>query len=114
MQLQQVLLNLVMNACDAMTATLPPTVKLIIRTELSDGEGIRVSVADHGAGLAPDNLSRCSNHSSATKAAWYGTGFVGLSHDHYGAWREVVGGEQSGDAGLHFISLFPAQPELQP
>jgi len=47
-----------MNACDAMTGGPAGDRKLIIRTELAAGEGIRVSVADRGVGLAPDNLEK--------------------------------------------------------
>jgi C4-dicarboxylate-specific signal transduction histidine kinase len=73
-QLQQVLLNLVMNACDAMAGGPAGDHKLIIRTELAAGEGIRVSVADCGVGLAPDNLEKAFEPFFTTKVQGMGLG----------------------------------------
>lgn len=57
-QLQQVLLNLIMNACDAMADR--PDGVMTIRTALSSGAGARmvVSVSDCGRGIRQDDLDR--------------------------------------------------------
>jgi PAS domain S-box-containing protein len=73
-QLQQVLLNLVMNACDAMAGGPAGGHKLIIRSELAGDEGIRVSVADRGDGLAPDNLEKVFEPFFTTKVQGMGLG----------------------------------------
>ena len=73
-QLQQVLLNLVMNACDAMAGGPAGDHKLIIRTGLAGNEGIRVSVADRGVGLAPDNLEKVFEPFFTTKVQGMGLG----------------------------------------
>ena len=73
-QLQQVLLNLVMNACDAMADGPAGDHKLIIRTGLAGNEGIRVSVADRGVGLAPDNLEKVFEPFFTTKVQGMGLG----------------------------------------
>jgi two-component system, LuxR family, sensor kinase FixL len=52
-QLQQVLLNLILNAGDAMAANPPPGRHLTIGTAHCDGT-VRVSVSDTGCGLPPD------------------------------------------------------------
>ncbi|HZI86091.1 MAG TPA: ABC transporter substrate binding protein, partial [Pyrinomonadaceae bacterium] len=49
-QLQQVLLNLVMNASDAMNRNSSTDRQLTVFTGLSDGEGVRFSVSDCGSG----------------------------------------------------------------
>jgi PAS domain S-box-containing protein len=73
-QFQQVLLNLMMNACDAMAGGLAADRKLIIRTGLAGGEGIRVSVADRGVGLPPDMLEKVFEPFFTTKAHGLGLG----------------------------------------
>ena len=52
-QLQQVLLNLMLNACDAMVAT-PPGGQRLVLTSARHGAAVRVSVSDTGKGLPPD------------------------------------------------------------
>ena len=52
-QLQQVLLNLILNACDAMSANPPVGRQLTVATAHRDG-AVRISVSDTGCGLPPD------------------------------------------------------------
>ena len=52
-QLQQVLLNLILNACDAMSANPPARRHLTLATAHRDG-AVRISVSDTGCGLPPD------------------------------------------------------------
>jgi two-component system sensor kinase FixL len=58
-QLQQVLLNLTRNGVDAMRATLGKERGIEIATESADDGGVRITVTDHGPGVAPqlgDNI----------------------------------------------------------
>ena len=57
-QLQQVLLNLVMNACDAMNDNAPADRQIVVSTELCDGAGVLFSVSDRGPGLAAGDLEQ--------------------------------------------------------
>ena len=72
-QLQQVFLNLFLNARDAMSAG----GTLEVRT-WPEGSGARVEVADTGHGIAPEHLHRIYDPFFTTKAARKGTG-LGLS-----------------------------------
>ncbi len=51
--LEQVLLNLIANAADAMTATPPMERRLTITTD-RDGDGVRITLSDTGQGLPTD------------------------------------------------------------
>ena len=72
-KLQQVFLNLFLNARDAMTGG----GTLEVRT-VAEEAGVRVEVADSGSGIAPEHLHRIYDPFFTTKAARKGTG-LGLS-----------------------------------
>jgi len=58
-QLQQVIMNLLRNGSDAMTGVDDRPRELLFRTEIEDGDRVRVSVQDAGSGFAgqsPDQL----------------------------------------------------------
>jgi C4-dicarboxylate-specific signal transduction histidine kinase len=74
-QLQQVLLNLVMNAADAMAAMKPEDRKLTVRTAAS-GAQVRLSVVDNGTGIVPDSLETMFDAFTTTKAHGMGMGLA--------------------------------------
>lgn len=57
-QLQQVILNLLLNAVDAMRDIVDRPREVAIRTERDDGNRVRVTVQDAGIGLAPQSRHR--------------------------------------------------------
>jgi two-component system sensor kinase FixL len=72
-QIQQVILNLIRNAIDAMMTS--PKRALIISTDLVDGDAFaRVSVQDTGPGLAPEIAARLFQPFTTTKAQGMGVG----------------------------------------
>ncbi len=73
-QLQQVVLNLVMNACDAMSDTPPGERLLDIATE-TNGDA-RLEVRDRGSGIAPDALARIFQPFVTTKRDGLGLGLA--------------------------------------
>src|SRR5690242_11777426 len=83
-RLQQVFLNLLMNARDAM-----PTGGMIeVRTGTQNGS-VEIEVSDTGAGIPPENLHRIFDPFFTTKASGRGTG-LGLSVS-YGIIKEHAG-----------------------
>jgi PAS domain S-box-containing protein len=75
-QLQQVILNLVLNAVEAMGSVEAGPRELSISTEQSPAKGVLVTVRDSGPGIDPENLERVFESFYTTKAS--GTG-MGLS-----------------------------------
>jgi signal transduction histidine kinase len=75
-QLQQVLLNLVMNAIEAMLEGRSHSRDLLIRTEKQASGNILVQVADSGAGINPRNSNRIFEPFYTTKANGIGMGLT--------------------------------------
>jgi len=73
-QLQQVLVNLILNAVEAMSSIEDGTRELSIRTEQSQTGGILVAVHDSGPGVDPVNLERVFEPFFTTKTSGIGMG----------------------------------------
>jgi signal transduction histidine kinase len=72
-QLQQVLLNLIMNAIDAMAAKDGPRV-LNVKSEPQEGDRVLVSVSDTGSGISSQEADRMFNPLFTTKSDGMGMG----------------------------------------
>jgi len=83
-KLQQVFMNLIVNARDAM----PKGGELTLATEREDGR-VRVEVCDTGVGIPPDHLTKIFDPFFTTKSRSRGTG-LGLAVS-YGIIREHAG-----------------------
>jgi PAS domain S-box-containing protein len=73
-QLQQVLLNLLRNASDAMSDVHDRRRGLLIRTEREDGDRVRISVRDAGVGVDPQSISKVLDAFYTTKSDGMGIG----------------------------------------
>jgi len=73
-QLQQVILNLLINAMEAMSARSEGPRDLLISTAKTDSEGVLVSVRDSGPGLAPESVERLFEPFYTTKPGGLGMG----------------------------------------
>jgi signal transduction histidine kinase len=72
-QLQQVLLNLIMNAIDAMAAGEEPRI-LTVKSEAYESDGVMVSIADTGTGIVSQEADRIFNPLFTTKSDGMGMG----------------------------------------
>jgi signal transduction histidine kinase len=66
-QLQQVLLNLIMNAVDAMSSVTDRERRLRIRSALLGTDNVRITVEDSGTGIDPNHLDRIFDAFFTTK-----------------------------------------------
>lgn len=73
-QVQQVLLNLLTNACDSMGDTDPRDRRLVLAARVVQGGMVRVSVSDRGPGIAPSDLERVFEPFVTTKSRGLGLG----------------------------------------
>jgi signal transduction histidine kinase len=73
-QLQQVMLNLINNAVQAMSAVGVDARELVISTSKTEPNGVGVAVRDSGAGLDPANFDRAFEAFYTTKPGGLGMG----------------------------------------
>jgi C4-dicarboxylate-specific signal transduction histidine kinase len=73
-QLQQVMLNLIMNAIEAMSAVSHGSRELLIGTSIDASGAVRITVQDSGPGLNPETFDRLFDPFYTTKANGMGMG----------------------------------------
>lgn len=73
-QLQQVILNLLLNAADAMSEVEDRPRQLLVRSEPEGEEAVRLTVQDAGTGIDPGNADRLFEAFYSTKQAGMGIG----------------------------------------
>jgi signal transduction histidine kinase/DNA-binding response OmpR family regulator len=73
-QLQQVVVNLILNAIEAMSTVEHRARDLIIGTQRGEGDEVRVAVQDSGIGLDPKNVERIFDAFHTTKPDGLGMG----------------------------------------
>ena len=104
-QLQQVMLNLMMNAIEAMTLVTTPR-ELLISSGADDSTGVVVVVRDSGPGLDSKSLERLFEPFYTTKPQGHGNGTGDLPLDNRGPRRPALGDQQSRSRRL--VSFHPA------
>ena len=100
-QLQQVILNLIDNAIEAMNAVSDDSRVLHLKTEPKDGENVRITVQDSGPEIDAENTERIFDRFFSTKSQGMG---MGLS-----ICRSIVeahGGRLWVETGSHRGSVF--------
>jgi len=107
-QLQQVILNLLLNASDAMKGVANRAREILVRTELQHDDAVRLTVVDSGIGIDPKQAKKLFEPFYTTKSAGMG---IGLSvsrriiERHGGRlWAEPNGGH-----GASFSFSIPIQ-----
>jgi len=104
-QLQQVLLNLVLNGCEAMTDCERSDRRLRVVTKLDNGAA-RVSVADRGGSIPEEKMERVFEPFFTTKAEGMGLG-LSVCHTIIRAHRGKIWATNNLDCGATFHFELP-------
>jgi PAS domain S-box-containing protein len=109
-QLQQVILNLLRNASDAMSGVDNRPRKLVIRTERDEGDRVRLTMQDTGVGFEPQAVGRLFEAFYTTKSGGMGIGLSvsrSIIESHHGRlWAAPNDGP-----GATFSFSIPRRPE---
>ena len=106
-QIQQVLLNLIINALDAVEQLPPAERRIIISTGSDKGDVAEVSVRDFGMGLPKDRPDKVFDHFFSTKQKGMGMGLTivrSIVETHGG----TITAENVPDRGARMVVRLPA------
>lgn len=108
--LQQVMVNLLRNGCEAMAGT-PPEKRRLVLTMESEGHAVTIGIRDHGCGIAPEAAEKLFTPFFTTKAEGMGMGLNICRSivEHHGGqmWFEAADG-----GGTSFAVRLPAADVL--
>lgn len=109
-QLQQVILNLLRNASDAMVDVHDRPRQLLVKTEQMDGDRVRLTVRDAGIGVDPQVVDKLFDAFYTTKRDGMGIGLSvsrSIIERHHGR----LWAERNDGPGATFAFLVPRDPE---
>jgi C4-dicarboxylate-specific signal transduction histidine kinase len=108
-QIQQVLLNLIINALDAVEGLPPAERRIIISTRSDKGDVAEVSVRDFGVGLPKDRPDKVFDHFFSTKQKGMGMGLA-IVRSIVEAHGGTITAENAPDRGARMVVRLPAAP----
>ena len=106
-QIQQVLLNLVLNAADAMNGMELSQRVIVVRSTLEADERAKLCVIDRGAGIAPDAHKRLFDPFWTTKTHGLGVGLA-ICHAIIEAHHGTMSASNNEELGATFCFSLPA------
>jgi len=109
-QLQQVILNLLRNAADAMNGVEDRPRELLIKTECDQGDGVRLSVKDAGVGFTPQAADKLFEAFFTTKSDGMGIG-LSISRSIIEAHRGRLWAVANDGPGATFAFSIPCRRE---
>jgi predicted ATPase/signal transduction histidine kinase len=112
-QLQQVILNLLLNAADAVRSVTGRPRHVVVRTERDADDHVRLSVQDTGVGIEPETIPRVFEPFYSTKAGGMGIGLSvsrAIIESHHGRiWASAGDGP-----GAVFAFALPCSTDAPP
>lgn len=110
--LEQVLLNLIMNAMDAMRETPESQRRITVRTCVGTDGGVMMTVQDRGHGIAPEAMSHLFESFFTTKPEGMGVG-LSTARSIVRAHRGRIWPENRADGGVTFFVALPSAETLR-
>jgi PAS domain S-box-containing protein len=104
-QLQQVILNLIVNACDAMS-TVEPAERELTLTTVADDRFVQIAIADRGVGIPDGQLDSVFDPFVTHRAQGLGLGLT-ISRSIVLAHRGRIQAENNADRGATFRCFLP-------
>jgi signal transduction histidine kinase len=111
-QLQQVILNLLMNASDAMSDVNDRPRQLVIRTEADTDDFVRLAVKDTGVGFEPQSAERLFEAFYTTKSGGMGIGLA-VSRSIIESHRGRLWAVQNDGPGTTFSFSIPRESRVE-
>ena len=108
-QMQQVLLNLIINALDAVEGFPPAERRIIISTRSDKGDVAEVRVRDFGIGLPKERPDKVFDHFFSTKQKGMGMGLA-IVRSIVEAHGGTITAENAPDRGARMVVRLPAAP----
>jgi signal transduction histidine kinase len=105
-QVQQVLLNLLTNACDAVGENVNGERSVLVRTSVLDDSTVQVSVVDRGVGIGAETLGRIFEPFVTTKPHGMGLGLA-VCRTIVSAHGGTLSGVNNPDRGARFDMTLP-------
>jgi PAS domain S-box-containing protein len=109
-QLQQVVLNLLRNAADAMSTIDDRPRELLVRTESGEGNQVRLSVTDSGVGFSPEAADKIFEGFYTTKTDGMGIG-LSISRSIIEAHQGRLWATPNDGSGCTFSFAIPCRDE---
>jgi two-component system, LuxR family, sensor kinase FixL len=110
-QLQQVLLNLILNACDAMSA-MPAGLRRLTIVTSRDVDGVRIVVSDRGTGIPSDRIESIFEPFVTSKTHGLGLGLA-ICRSIVSAHDGRLWAENNPESGATFHVTLPAAVQSQ-
>ena len=104
-QLQQVVLNLLLNACDAMTNT-PATLRHLELATAAQDRFVQLAVTDRGVGIPEERLEQVFEPFVTFREQGLGLGLA-ISRSIVSAHRGSIKAENNADGGATFRCFLP-------
>jgi len=109
-QLQQVILNLLRNASDAMVGVQDRPRQVLVRTEREPGDRVRLTVRDAGVGIDPQSMGRLFDAFYTTKREGMGIG-LSVSRSIIESHNGRLWAEPNDGPGVTFVFSIPEVAE---